>query len=544
MYATMFSLFADAQTAAGNAVETSTSMFPLVVTGLFFAAILGIAAWGMKKTKDVNDFFLGGHTLGPWILAISYGAAYFSAVIFIGFAGTYGWQCSFKSLWVGVGNAVLGSLLAWLVLGKATRKMTRRLNASTMPEFFLQRYGSNFMKLVGALAIFIFLLPYSAGVFGGLTYLFQAVFHIDMKVALTAITIVTGIYLVLGGYKAAARIDFLQGTIMFVGALLMVFFVWNHFAGPHGGYANAFNNAKDLFAQRNAVATAPVPQGLGGNPVPDWLFWSVVFMSSLATWGMPQMVQKYYAIKDENQIVKGSIVCFAFAFVVGVAAYSIGAFAHLMPSDQLAELVNDKGGIDVNRLVPTVLIQSLPSWLLAIVLLLVLSASMSTLCSLALSSASALSLDFYKGYVNPNANEKTYLVVFRVCCALFVVGAYLIALYSPSWIVALTALTWGVVAGGFLAPYVYGLFWKGTTKAGAIAGMLTGLLVSNACYWTLFFQQGPGVAKMYSPIVASIAMVVPFFVVPPVSMITKKLDDKLVKRAFEDAEQNSDSNNA
>lgn len=530
------SLFADVAPDASEqaAASSSTPLFPLIVTGLFFLSILAIAAWGMKKTKNVDDFFLGGRALGPWILAISYGAAYFSAVIFIGFAGTYGWQCSFESLWVGVGNAVLGSLLAWLVLGKPTRKMTRRLNASTMPEFFAERYGSNGMKFVGALAIFIFLLPYSAGVFGGLTYLFQAVFHIDMKVALTSITIVTGLYLILGGYKAAARIDFLQGMIMFVGALLMVFFVWRYFANQCGGYGAALHQARSLFHERSATPEAAVPVGLGGMPVPEWLFWSVVFMSSLATWGMPQMVQKYYAIKDENQIVKGSIVCFAFALVVGVAAYSIGAFSHLMSADQLASLVNDKGGIDVNRLVPTVLIQSLPSWLLAIVLLLVLSASMSTLCSLSLTSASALSIDFFKGYVKKDGDEKTYLRVFRVSCGFFVVGAYLIALFNPSWIVALTALTWGVVAGGFLAPYVYGLFWKGTTKAGAIAGMATGLIVSNAYYWYLFVAQGPSVAKAYSPIVASVAMVVPFFVVPPVSWITKKLEPERIKRAFED----------
>lgn len=526
----MHSLFADSSVSE----QASTPLFPLIATGLFFFAILAIAAWGMKKTKNVDDFFLAGRGLGPWILAISYGAAYFSAVIFIGFAGSYGWQCSFKSLWIGVGNAILGSLLAWLVLGKATRKMTRRLNASTMPEFFLERYGSHGMKLVGALAIFLFLLPYSAGVFGGLTYLFQAVFHIDMKLALTCITIATGLYLVVGGYKAAARIDFLQGAIMFVGAILMVFCVWRYFANQLGGYGAAFAQAIELFNSRSAQAENAIPQGLGGKPVSNWLFWSVVFMSSLATWGMPQMVQKYYAIKDENQIVKGSIVCCAFALIVGVAAYSIGAFSHLMPVDQLVGMVNDKGGIDVNALVPSVLIRALPSWLLAIVLLLVLSASMSTLCSLALTSASALSIDFYKGYVNKNASEKTYLIVFRACCAAFVVGAYLIALYSPSWIVALTALTWGVVAGGFLAPYVYGLFWKGTTKTGAIAGMASGLIVSNVCYWFLFFCQGPGVAKTYSPVVASIAMVVPFFVVPPVSWITKKLDPERVKKAFED----------
>ena len=262
-------------------------------------------------------------------------------------------------------------------------------------------------------------------------------------------------------------------------------------------------------------------------------------MSSMATWGMPQMVQKYYAIKDENQIVKGSIVCFAFAMVVGVAAYSIGAFSHLMPADQIQGVLNPKGQIDVNQLVPSILVVALKdcAWFLAIVLLLVLSASMSTLCSLALTSASALSVDVVKGYVAPNAKEKTHLIVFRVCCAFFVLGSYLITLFNPSWIVALTSLTWAVVAGGFLAPYVYGLFWKGTTKAGAIAGMATGLIVSNALYWGLFFGQSPQVAKTYSPIVASIAMILPFFVVPPVSWVTKKLDPELVKKAFEDPEE-------
>ncbi|MBQ9874703.1 MAG: sodium:solute symporter family protein [Thermoguttaceae bacterium] len=534
----MFALFADAALPAVDTTAAASSghMSSLIVVGLFFLALLVIAAWGMTKTKNVDDFFLAGRSLGPWILAISYGAAYFSAVVFIGFAGTYGWQCSFKSLWVGVGNAVLGGLLAWLVLGKRTRKMTRRLGASTMPEFFLARYGSNFMKFAGALAIFVFLLPYSAGVFAGLTYLFKETINVDGKTMLTIITAITGVYLVVGGYKAAARIDFLQGAIMFVGAIAMVFFVWKFFAADNGGYIGAVEKASALFKERSANPTAPVLEGgLGGKPVPGWLFWSVVFMSSASTWGMPQMVQKYYAIKDEKQIVKGSIVCFAFAMIVGVAAYSIGAFSHLLPLDQIQGLLNDKGVPDVNQLVPVVLIKSMPSWLLAIVLILVLSASMSTLCSLTLASASALSVDFFKGYVAKNAKEKTYLLVFRLSCAFFVVGSYLIALFQPSWIVALTALTWGVVAGGFIAPYVYGLFWKGTTKAGAIAGMITGFLVSNGLYWYLFFGVNPGTAKMYSPVVASLAMVVPFAVVPIVSAISPKLSEERVKKAFEDA---------
>ena len=505
---------------------------PLLLTGLFFAAILAIAAWGMKKTQNVNDFLLGGGVLGPWILAISYGAAYFSAVVFIGFAGQYGWVSSYKALWVGVGNAVLGGLVAWLVLGRRTRTMTRRLNASTTPEFFATRYGSDGMKIAGASIIFLFLLPYTASVFAGLTYLFTEVFHVSLFVALTAVVAVTGLYIVFGGYKAAARIDFLQGIVMFFGATAMVWFVARRFAGEYGGYGAAFANASELYRLRlegaaGELQVAPV------DPISPLVFWSVVFMTSIAPWGMPQMVHKYYAIKDEGQIVKGAVVCFVFALLVGCAAYLTGAFSHLLPPEILEKTLTN-GAIDPQKLVPIMLVECLPQWFLAIILLLVLSASMSTLCSLALVSSAAVGVDLVKGYIAPNASEKTHLTIFRVCCAVFIFCAYFIALFNPSWIVALTSLSWGAVAGAFLAPYMYGLYWRRTTKAGAIAGMIAGLVVANGFYWGLFVVEGAGVAKKLSPLVASVAMLGPFVVVPLVSLLSKPLDPERVAKAFGD----------
>ncbi len=512
---------------------------PLLLTGLFFVAILAIAAWGMKKTQNVNDFLLGGGVLGPWILAISYGAAYFSAVVFIGFAGQYGWLSSYKALWVGVANAIFGGLVAWLVLGRRTRAMTRRLNASTTPEFFATRYGSNGMKIAGAVIIFLFMLPYSASVFAGLTYLFTEVFGISLVAALTSVVVVTGLYIVFGGYKAAARIDFLQGIIMFVGATAMVWFVANHFAKEFGGYGAAFAKASELYRLRlegaaGELQVAPV------DPISPLLFWSVVFMTSIAPWGLPQMVHKYYAIKDESQIVKGAVVCFVFAMLVGCAAYLTGAFSHLLPADVLAKTLNDAGQVDPNKLVPTMLVECLPQWFLAIILLLVLSASMSTLCSLALVSSAAIGVDLVKGFIAPNASEKTHLTIFRVCCAVFVIVSYFIALFNPSWIVALMSLSWGAVAGAFLAPYMYGLYWRRTTKAGAIAGMVAGLLVANALYWGLFVVEGPGAAKKYSPLVATVSMLVPFVVVPLVSLATKPLSPERVAKAFGDEADSTD----
>ena len=521
--------------------DVAPNLFPLIATGIFFVALLAIAAWGMTKTSNTNDFFLGGRTLGPWVLALSYGAAYFSAVVFIGFAGTYGWLVSFKSMWVGIMNGLVGSLLAWLVLGRATRRMTRRLNASTIPEFFSARYGSSGMKIVAAIMIFFFLLPYSASVFAGLTYLFKEVFGISMTMALTIITATTGIYLIVGGYKAAARIDFLQGTIMFFGTLCMVAFVLTYFGDLFGGVDKALSKAVENYNLRLTGELSAV-QTNEFKPMPSWLFWSVVFMTSIAPWGLPQMAHKYYAIKSEDQIVKGAVVCCVFATLVGCAAYFIGGFAHLLPEDTLAKtLTPDKTTIDVNMLVPVMLVEALPQWFLAIVLLLVLSASMSTLCALALTSSAALSIDLIKGFVAPNRSEKQHLAIFRICCGIFIVFSFLIALFSPSWIVALTALSWGAICGGFLAPYIYGLFWRGVTKAGAIAGLATGLLVSNGIYWSLFFGKSPAIAKSYSPAVASIAMVVPFLVVPIVSAVTRKLEPERIALAFGDADEGAPS---
>ena len=504
---------------------------PFLLTAVFFFVLLAIASWGMKRTKDTSDFLLGGKTLGPWVLAISYGTAYFSAVVFIGFAGKFGWLCGFGGLWVGLFNALIGGALAWLVLGRATRRMTRNLNAMTMPEFFSARYNTNGMKITTAIIIFVFLLPYSASVFAGLGYLFEKIFNLHIETAITIITLVTGIYVVCGGYKAAARIDFLQGIIMFVGAIFMVWFVMAKFGTP----AEAVQQANSAWHERVAAALS----GAQGNPceavkpIPGYILWSVVFMTSFAAWGLPQMVHKYYAIKEESQIVRGAVITTVFALVIGCSAYFCGALTHLLPDDQL-KLALAKGGaeIDTNALVPVMLIHALPKPLLALILLLVLSASMSTLSSLVLVSSSAVSIDLYKGYLAPNRSERHYLAIMRILSGVFILLSWLLAMYNPSWIVALMSLAWGAVAGAFLSPYLYGLFWKGTTKIGAYAGMWTGLLLANGIYFYRYFTMSPGAANQFAPVAATIAIIVPFFVVPPVSLITKKVAPETVEKAF------------
>lgn len=498
-----------------------------IVLGAFIATLLAIAYWEMGKTKTTGDFLLGGKTFGPWILAVSYGTTYFSAVVFIGFAGQFGWTAGFGGLWIGLMNALVGGALAWLVLGRRTRHMTHNLNTMTMPEFFSARYGSVNMRWLMACVIFTFLIPYSASVFAGLGYLFKEVFHLTMPQVLTLICVVTGIYVFLGGYKAAARIDFFQGVVMFFGTLLMVYFVLRHF----GGFSEAVSNANDAFARHCADHGKEGATNFNSvEPVPNFVLWSVVFMTSVGAWGMPQMVHKYYAIKDESQIFRGAVVTTIFALVIGCGAYFCGAFSHLLEPGMLETKMN--GNFESSALVPIMLTESLPSVLMLVILLLVLSASMSTLSSLVLVSSSAVSIDLYKGFLAKNQSEKHYLWVMKFLSAVFIVISWVIALYNPSWIVALMSLSWGAIAGTFLAPYLYGLYWRGTTKMGAYAGMLTGFLTMNGIYWYRYFAISPNAAKGFAPVAASIAIVAPFVTVPIVSLITRPLPTEIVEKAF------------
>jgi SSS family solute:Na+ symporter len=496
------------------------SFFPFILTAFFFVVILVIAGWGLRRTSDVHDFFLGGRTLGAWILAFSYGTAYFSAVIFVGFAGKFGWQFGLNALWVGIGNAIIGSGLAWLVLGQRTRRMTHNLNVRTMPEFFAARYETNGMKIITALIIFIFLAPYSASVFTGLSYLFEIVFErkVSFTVVLTVISVISFIYITCGGYKAIARIDFIQGIIMFCGSLLMVYVV----AQNNGGISTA---AADLSAKLHERIAS------GEIKLPPWyVLPSVVFMTSFGVWGLPQMVHKYYAIRDEKEIKRGALITTIFALVIGCAAYVTGAMTHLMAPGQIPRTAS--GGVNFDQLVPDLVASHLPQVLLAVILLLVLSASLSTLSSLVLVSSSAVTIDLYKGYFNPQASKQSELLLMRVLCGIFILISYLIALFKPAWIVSLMSISWGAVAGSFLAPYLYGLFWKRTTKLGAYAGMWTGLLFSNGLYWYWFVTESPADAGARAPLAASIAMVVPLLVVPAVSLLTTPPQSETIQKAF------------
>ncbi|NLO76057.1 MAG: sodium/solute symporter [Clostridia bacterium] len=488
-------------------------MFKFVMLGTFVAILLASGFLAMKKTKTIGDFFLGGRNIGPWLSAFAFGTTYFSAVIFVGYAGKIGWSFGIAGLWVGIGNALVGSLLAWKLLAKPTREMTEKLGAMTMPEFLQARYDSHSLKIYAALVIFVFMVPYSASVFMGLSYVFEQVFQINYNFVLVAITVITAIYLLMGGYRAVAITDFIQGMVMIFGVCILIYYVFGHPAV--GGFAQVLPK----LAQIDSGLASFFPTGHNGVAL-----FSVVLLTSLGTWGLPQMAQKFYAIKDKEKIKAATVISTLFCIIIGLGAYGVGAVSHLY----FAELPMDPatGKATVDLLVPQILEIALPEFAAVIILLLVLAASMSTLSSLVLISSSSITIDLVKGYLRPQMQKKNELLLMRSFCLLFIMLSAVLALLKPAIILTLMALSWGTVAGVFLGPYLWGLFWKGTTKMGAWSGALVGLIFSLGFSWFHHFDAG------YVPIGGALAMLLSLAVVPAVSLVTERFSQEHLLKVF------------
>jgi len=486
---------------------------------VFFVVTITVGLAYRKRATSVQGFVLGGRNVGPWLTAFAYGTSYFSAVIFVGYAGQFGWRFGLSSTWIGVGNALLGSLLAWVVLGRRTMLMTRQLKSATMPEFFGKRYGSEGMKLVASAIIFIFLIPYTASLYNGLSRLFGMAFNIDYTICIIAMAALTGVYVIAGGYFATAVNDFIQGIIMLVGIVAVIAATLK----TNGGFMGSLAVLSEV--QDASASTMPGVFASFFGPDPLSLF-GVVILTSLGTWGLPQMVQKFYSISSEKAITKGTIISTVFALVIAGGCYFLGGFGRVF-SDKIDIAAN---GFD--SIIPAML-SDLSPILMGIVVILVLSASMSTLSSLVMTSASTLTLDFLKGHVIKKMDEKRQLLIIRSLIVVFIAISVVIAVVqykqNVTFIAQLMGISWGALAGAFLAPFLFGLYWKRTTKTAVWCCLLAAPLFM--VYNMLFRSTLPVVLQ--SPINAgAAAMLLSLIILPVVSLITKKTDPALVKEAF------------
>lgn len=505
----------------------------------YLLIMVGIGFYCSKKTKNVSDFVLGGRSIGPWFSAFAFGTSYFSAVVFIGYAGQFGWKYGISATWIGLGNALIGSLLAWMVLGRRTRTMTKHLDCKTMPEFFEKRYDSKTLKIAASLIVFIFLIPYTASVYNGLSRLFESSLGIPYIYCIIIMAVFTAIYVIAGGFHATALNDFIQGMIMLAGIIAVVISVVN----AKGGFSEAMQNLGTIADDSGNTGTlnsvfGPYPADLLG----------VVILTSLGTWGLPQMIQKFYSISDDKAIKRGTVISTIFALIVSGGCYFLGGFGRLFATTDAADtsktLINVVNGkLEYDAIVPAILESALPEILIALVVVLVLSASMSTLSSLVLTSSSTLTLDLIKPAMKKGMDEKKQVLIMRIFIAVFLLISVIMAANKNAYITTLMSISWGALSGSFLAPFMLGLFSKKITPAAVWACF--GFAVIFTLGHTALFCMGwfPEIAKaanslpipitVTSPLNAgAFCMLFSLVICYVVSLFTKVKDEKKVENAF------------
>lgn len=509
-----------------NLAQTQT--VTIIALAIFALLMVCIGVFSSIRTKTIDGFLLGNRSIGPWVSAFAYGTSYFSAVVFVGYAGQHGWNIGVGSIWIGVGNAVLGCLVAWMLLARRTRTMTHTLSSKTMPEFFSARYNSKAMKIFAAIVIFVFLVPYSSAVYNGLGNMFQAIFpNVGVNTWMLVIAVLTGIYLILGGYVATAYTDFVQGIIMIAGVFAMVIALVR--VDAVGGFTNFLSNLSAVPDNGDGITGAQLTSWFGGKSF-KFLCYNIM-LTSFGTWGLPQMVQKYYAIKDIKSIKQATIISTVFALIIGCGAYFVGSLSRLVLGNVLPA-----GGVD--NVIPQTLLTAfgdanmLTTIILAVLLILLLSASMSTLSSIVLTSASAISVDLIPE-IKKNSKADKQVITTRILCLVFVALSYIFATMKISIIVYVMSFSWGIVSGTFIGPYIWGIYSKKITKVGAWAGMIAGFL--TVALPTLIISLNAGTisaAAKLSPQMGVSAMAVSLIVVPIVSLFTKKYDSRFVENVF------------
>ncbi len=502
-----------------------------LILALYVLSMIAITIYTKNRSKSVNDFLMAGKKgLNGWMSAFAYGTTYFSAVIFIGYAGKFGSAYQMAATWIGIGNAFLGSFIAWKVLAKRTKVMTHRLGTKTMPEFFEKRYESKSLKIFSAIITFVFLIPYSVSVYNGLSNLFEMVFNIDGWIIMIALACITALYLFFGGYFATALSDFIQGIIMLIGVVLMVLFFLK------SEYVNWDISSLKWFTFGKEKAS-----GLFGDTIS---LISLILLTSFGVWALPQTVHKYHTVRDDKAINQGMIVSTIFALIIGFSAYFVGGLS------QAPGFKDVLSGVSADDVVPKMLSLLGQPWLLGIIAVLILSASMSTLSSVSLSSASVVAIDLYKGVIDKKAEDKKVNIIMRVLCLIFVLISVVLAIlndiYQISAIAYLMGLSWGVLAGCFIGPFVVGLIWKKTTKIAAWTSMITSLVVTLILIFVFGYAKAGwncslGLAIQgginSSPLIGVICMFLSMILTVVVSLFTKKPSQEIIDKAFNDKEE-------
>lgn len=476
----------------------SSTAVHVLVLGLYLALLFVIGLVSRRQAKSAAGFYLGGRSIGPWVTAFSFVAAYFSSVVIIG-GGGFGYKFGMATLWVGATNVLVGTLLAWIVLGARTRVMTGRLDSITMPDFLARRFASPEARLISAAVVTVFLVVYSVSVVQGMGHAFEVLVGLPYTWGVLVSALIIIVYVALGGYVAVVWTGFAQGIIMIVALVLLAVL-----ATAHAGGFSA------VFARLGAIDDGRFLQTPGVWGWPGLISYSAIV--SLGVWGMPQLMTRFYSIKNVKVLRLGTVVA-TIGGTMALLPYYSGALARV--------LFPDLGAAD--KAIPMLVKTVMPSWASAVFLAGVIAAGMSTFSAVLLVSVSSLVKDLLRDSFRAKLSGSAEVALSRVASVAIGLAAVLVALKPPAMILVITGFAWAVIASTTMWPYVLGLYWRGVSRAGVACSMVGGCV--TALVWMAL--KNPFGLHGFIP-----GMAVALVLLVGVSLVTKRPNRALLEQAF------------
>ncbi|MDO5852058.1 MAG: sodium:solute symporter family protein [Methanobacteriaceae archaeon] len=524
----------------------------VIIVLIYVLVMLGVGVYAWKRTKNSEDFFIASHGTNSYIMALSYGATFISTAAIIGFGGVAG-NFGMGILWLVFLNIAVGIFLAFAIFGKRTRLMGKRLKALTFPDFLSRRFDSKFIKIFSGLLIFCTMPIYAASVLIGAVRFIETTLHIDYTIALIGLSIIIGAYVIYGGIKGVLYTDALQGTIMFVSMLFVLFTIYSLFGGVTSAHQTLTNMAPLIPASVQAQgATGWTSAPVLGSPWWWNLVTSIIMGVGIGAIAQPQLAVRFMTVKSDRELNRAVLIGGIFIFVMTFTAYIVGALSNVYFYQNFGQIAIQAAGGNVDRIIPLFIENAMPKWFTYVFLLTLLSAAMSTISTQFHVQGTSISNDVYTPI--KKANNHSTLVVARIGVLLAIVIAVALAFILPAGVVAQgTNIFFGLCASTFLPVYICSLFWKRTTKEGAIAGIVSGTVLSLFCLVFVHAKEATGlgickfitgsnvlISTMPWPYVDPMVIALPisFICLVVVSLLTKNPDEKRIEHLFADKKEN------
>jgi SSS family solute:Na+ symporter len=428
----------------------------IAVLFLYIAMLMGVGIWSVRRTQSASDFIIGGRTVGPWVTALSYIAVYFSSVLIIG-GGAFGYKFGMATIWIGAINVLVGCTLCWILLGRRVREMTERLGVRTISGFFARRYHSPAAGIYSAAVVFLFLIIYNVSVVKGMANAFEVLMNLPYWGGVLISGLVIIFYVVLGGYMAVVWTSFIQAWVMIFSLLLLMFKTFGAVGGLGAGM-------EKLAAVGPQYVNTPGVWGWAG-------LFSFSLVVSLGVWGMPQLIIRFYSIKNTKTLRLGTVIVTVGA-AIAIIPYMVGALTRVL----IPGLTNP------DLAIPKLVAMVLSPWQAALLLAGVVAAGMSTFAGVLIIISSSLVGDIYEHGLKRKLNGRQEVFANRIVSAAVGLISLVVALRPPALILVLTGFAWAVIASTNLWPLIFGLYWKGASKTGVVASMVAGSL--TAIIWT------------------------------------------------------------